>query len=186
MCRYDAVFGSGEVLVVQIATLAAIAGSIMLWAWIYKRFGVGLKKFAVPLVLWIVFGTLDITITARGTTIDPLCEGNSMARFLFVTFGAYGPPIASALWIAFWAGLVLLLNQRKAYGAEFLSLAIFYCLGVGHMFGFSSWFGPMCWIRRMEDALPYAPFVIGCLLAGLHLLARKWRSSQPQKSRKGL
>lgn len=187
MCRYESILGSGEALFVQLLTVAVIAISIFFWLLAYRRVGVELRRFTLPIAFWVVFGTLDITITTRCTTIDPLCEGNPLARAVFLIYGVYGPPIASLLWIALWAGLVLFLNWKKAWGAEVLSLALFYTLGAGHLFGFSSWFEPMCWIRKMEDALPYFPFLIGGALAGLHfLLARALRNSRPQKNRKGL
>ena len=179
MCRYDAILGNGDV---QLVTLAAIAASIIFWMQVYKRFGVDLIRYALPMALWIAFGTLDITITARGTVLNPACEGNPLARAIFITFGSYGTVLASVLWISFWAGLVFLLN-KKLKDAEFVSLGVFYGLAIGHLFGFSSWFGPLCWLRQMENWLPSGLAILmpACVLAGGHFTVAKALGSKKAK-----
>src|SRR5512143_350759 len=112
MCIYTDVLGSGQELGIQLLTLVAIASSIAFWVWAYHKQGVPLRPYALPIILWIVFGSLDILITARGTFEDPYREGNPLARFIFVQSGPAGPVVASVLWIALWSGLVLLMNKK--------------------------------------------------------------------------
>jgi len=150
---------------IQVLTLLAIAGSIAFWVLLYKREKVGLGQYAVPLVLWIVFGTLDILITAKGTYSDPEGEANPLAEFIFVRAEPWGPPLASLLWIALWAGIVLALNKRHLRHAYFISLGIFYALAFGHLRGFSSWFEPLC------GAISYAPLELHVLIAAGAVLA---------------
>lgn len=187
MCVYPDVLGSGPELEAQALTLIAIASSILFWVWAYRRMDVPLRPYALPIILWIIFGSLDIMITARGTFDDPYREGNPLARFIFVQSGFAGPVVASVLWIALWSGIVLAINKkfppdgkggslRNALVA-FVSLAIFYSVAVGHIFGFSSWFLPLCPLARgfalMRNLAGVA--LIGCLLSAAHLAAvRFW------------
>src|SRR3989338_8976086 len=102
---YSDLFGSGNILVVQLITLVTVFLSIGLWIYIYKKLEIWerLKKtLLLPLVLWIIFGTLDIVVTARGTYFYPSLESNPAARFFIETFGAFGTSIASFLWISLW------------------------------------------------------------------------------------
>lgn len=162
MCVYPDVLGGGAVLQAQALVLLSIAASIAFWVWMYGRQGVGLRRYAIPIMLWIVFGTLDIMITVRGTFDDPYREGNPLARFIFVQSGPAGPVLSSILWIALWSGIVLLINKRFAgpkngerekIAVAFVSLAIFYSVAAGHMFGFSSWFMPLCPLARIAPGL---------------------------------
>jgi hypothetical protein len=176
MCHYDYLFGTGDVLLIQALTIGSIIASITFWAWIYARGGVDLKRYAVPIALWIVFGTLDITITAMGTFGYPWAEGNPLARMVFVATGALGPVVASVLWIALWAGVVFVINKKTGPKiASFLSLAVFYSLAAGHIRGFSSWFEPLCKISDATyDLVPdigarfLAIVLVGSALAAIH------------------
>jgi hypothetical protein len=178
MCHYSDILGDGGALMIQILTIASIALSIAFWVFAYWRQNVGLKQYALPIILWVAFGTLDIIITARGTLGNPLREGNPLARFVFVETGWVGPLVASILWIALWAGIVLVVNKRlKAPLAIYISLAVFYSLGIGHVFGFSSWFIPFCDVSLVyRTTLAFIPnfikiIALGCVAAALHFFA---------------
>jgi hypothetical protein len=179
MCIYPDVLASGPALALQAFTALSIAASIAFWAWAYRKQGVGLGGYAVPIILWVVFGTLDILITARGTFLNPTREGNPLARFIFVESGYAGPMIASVLWIALWSSVVLLANKKAGPRlAPFISLAVFYSLATGHLFGFSSWFVPLCPIARALPPLALRlPLIIaiGCALAAVHLALQRKR-----------
>ena len=84
MCYYSEILGTGSALIIQLLTVLSIFLSIIFWVWIYRRENVDLRYYALPIILWIIFGTLDITITALGTVDNPLREGNPLARFIFV------------------------------------------------------------------------------------------------------
>ncbi len=185
MCVYPDVLGSGAVLQAQSLLAVAIAASIAFWVWAYRRQGVGLGQYAVPIALWIIFGTLDIAITARGTFDDPFREGNPLARFIFVQSGPAGPVIASVLWIALWSLIVLLVNKRFAgqkntdserIAASFVSLAVFYSVAAGHLLGFSSWFIPLCPVARFAPGIVshfMIAVVVGSCAAAFHTAAIK-------------
>jgi hypothetical protein len=160
----------------------------MLWVWIYRQQKVGLAQYLVPIALWIVFGTLDIVVTAKGTLGAPEHEGNPLARFVFTETGFLGPVVASVLWISLWSLAVLAINKRLAPPLSYyLSLAVFYSLGIGHVFGFSSWFGPTCafagWEDRFLDFIPEFLRIIGfgAIAAAGHFFAQR----QYIKSKKG-
>lgn len=193
MCHYSDILGSGDALTVQILTVLGIVASIAFWVWTYRRYSVALRPYIVPLAIWIVFGTLDIVITARGTFTDPTNEGNPLARFVFINAGYFGPVIASVLWISLWAFVVLVINRKMtkkpktpfslpAPLARFLSLTVFYALAVGHIRGFSSWYIPLCVIGKTTyGLLPGMPerFIAyvfaGVALAALHMaIASIW------------
>jgi len=191
MCRFSdfsMFFGSDGALAIQLLTVASIASGIVLWVFIYRWQKVGLAQYAIPIILWIVFGTLDITVTAKGTYNAPTNEGNPLARLIFVETGFLGPVVASVLWISLWSLLVLIINKSlKAPASTYLSLAVFYSLGIGHIFGFSSWFGPTCAFARWEDGfLPILPeflrlILFGAVAAACHMLISSsgWRTSRP-------
>lgn len=165
---YADFFGSGADLYAQMLTLAAIALSIFMWVFIYKRIGIWerMKRWHVfPLVLWIIFGTLDITITARGTLANPAVEGNPATRSLVYSYGMFGAPIASFLWIALWAAAIaaalkLTMNRHGKTG-NFVARLILYNLAFGHMRGFASW---MDWLRPVALQWPLT-FPIGNFFA---------------------
>ncbi|MEW6721640.1 MAG: hypothetical protein AB1324_00090 [Candidatus Micrarchaeota archaeon] len=186
MCIFGGVLGDGQVLVLQALTALSIAGSIVFWVLVYGRAGIGLRGYAVPIALWVVLGTLDILITAKGTFKDPLREGNPLAELIFVKAGYIGPVVASVLWIALWSGIVLAVNvaakkpkqknNNPRRAAEFVSLAIFYSLATGHLSGFSSWFLPFCPIARaFRGYLIPVPGIVeiiffGIVFAGAHMM----------------
>ncbi len=193
MCHYNDVLGSGGELAVQLLTALTIVAGIAAWVLIYRRMGVGLRQYAVPICLWILFGTLDILITARGTYENPMAEGNPLARAIFSgteagAIGWFGPPLASLLWISLWSGLVLAVNVKFANRkmgpvpasipiVQFVSLAVFYSLAAGHLYGFSSWFVPMCQVARAYSMIPGIPrlaiiIALGCLASAAHLCLR--------------
>src|SRR3989344_2885425 len=63
---YSDFFSSGDAFYAQLTTLFGIAAGILLWYSLYQRWRIWktFLSFALfPLLLWIVFGTLDITIT---------------------------------------------------------------------------------------------------------------------------
>jgi hypothetical protein len=178
MCVYTDILATGAALQVQMITAVAIILSIALWVGIYRWQKVGLLRYALPIALWVVFGTLDIIITTKGTFGAPMREGNPLARAVFLIVGDFGPIVASVLWISLWAGIVLVLNKiiKDQKAASFLSLAVFYSLATGHLFGFSSWFIPLCAVSKaswliMPGWLIRLPGIIamGCLLSGLHM-----------------
>lgn len=175
MCVYDSVLGSGEILVVQTLTVLVIAFSIVFWIWVYRRGGIGLRQYALPIALWMIFGTLDIIITAKGTFADAGLEANPLARTIFENVDAYGPMMASVLWIALWAALVYAVNKKTAH-AELISLGIFYSLAVGHFLGFSSWFILLCGysLGAVSHGLPRLVLIVvsGLALAAGHRLIR--------------
>jgi len=188
MCVFTDVLGSGQVLLAQLITIACIALSIVFWVFVYRKEKVAVEPYIVPIALWAVFGTLDILITARGTLGDPLREGNPLARAVFVEFGFWGPAIASMLWIALWSFIVLAINfffkKDNKNVVEFVSLAIFYSLAAGHIFGFSSWFAPFCGFgRAYASTMAWVPKIvkviaIGAILASSHKLFNLWRADR--------
>ncbi len=179
MCIYPDVLASGPALLLQAFTALSVAASIAFWVWAYKKQGVGLREYAVPIILWTILGTLDIMITAKGTFENPLREGNPLARFIFLETGYAGPMIASVLWVCLWSGIVLLANMKAGPRlAPFISLSVFYSLATGHLFGFSSWFVPLCPIAQALQPLALRlPIIIaaGCILAAAHLALRGTR-----------
>ncbi len=184
MCYYTDVLGQGAALVAQIITLVAIALSIAFWVLMYRKHKVDIVRYAVPIAFWIVFGSLDIIITARGTIGNPMLEDNPLTRGILVLSGDYGPAIASILWISLWAFIVLVINKRLKPGlAIFISLAVFYSLAVGHFLGFSSWFDPLCtdlslvFLQGWQILIP-GIIAMGCILAAAHVLIGKWVSKQ--------
>lgn len=198
MCRYSdfsMFFGSDGALAIQLLTVASIASGIVLWVFIYKGQKVGLAQYAIPIIIWIASGTLDITVTAKGTYNAPENEGNPLARFILVETGFLGPVVASVLWISLWSLLVLVINKKlKAPLAQYLSLVVFYSLGIGHIFGFSSWFDQLCDISRLSwSLLPEWPLrfigivLLGCVVAGVHraidATITPWRGTEPIKGR---
>lgn len=198
MCVYPDVLGEGAVLGVQLATLLSITLSIAFWAWLYRREKVGLMRYAIPIALWVVFGTLDILITAKGTFSDATLEGNPLSRLVFQSVGYLGPVVASILWISFWSGLVLAINKlvKDSRVSGYLSLWVFYGLAFGHLLGFSSWFMPLCAVSRLSWLVladwPIRFFGVvaaGCVLAAAHFFVSMvmfkpgMKSSTPIKPR---
>ena len=169
MCHYENILAEGPALFIQVLTLLAIAGSIVFWAWLYRKKKVELKAYLLPLVLWIVFGSLDILITAKGTYGEPDNETNPLAEFIFVQADPWGPPLASVLWIGLWAGIVLALNRWRVPYASFISLGVFYGLAFGHLRGFSSWFEPLCGIISFAPLELHVIIVAGIVLAAAHV-----------------
>jgi len=187
MCHYSDVLGDAGALPIQLLTVASIAFSIVFWVLVYRREEVGLRQYALPIILWVAFGTLDIIITARGTIGNPMREGNPLARYVFIEAGWIGPVVASVLWIALWAGAVLVANKLlKAPHAAYVSLAVFYSLAIGHVFGFSSWFGPLCAISKFSwevladyPARFFGIVAIGCVLGAAHFFAARRFGARP-------
>lgn len=171
MCIYNDILGSGDILILQILTAGAIMASIAFWIFAYWKNNVKLEPYLLPISLWIVFGTLDILITVRGTFLDPLREGNPLARFIFSNAGYLGPAIASILWISLWALAVLLLN-RKIKEAGLISLVVFYSLAAGHFTAFSTWYMPFCDLafNKIFEELPdfVRAFLIGSVISIAH------------------
>lgn len=166
--------GSGDALSIQLLTILAIAASVAFWVWAYGRWKVPLRPYALPIALWVVFGTLDIAITARGTLGDPTNEGNPLARWVFESSGYIGPVVASVLWISLWSFVVLVINKKitKRNGfVLFLSLVIFYSLAAGHFYGFSSWFAPMCGVAKLYGVVPELPRIVKIVIAGIAFAA---------------
>ncbi|MFN7991537.1 MAG: hypothetical protein U0R44_05245 [Candidatus Micrarchaeia archaeon] len=179
MCLSGELLGEGDALLLQGLTLASIGASVLLWIRIYAGAGIGLRQYAVPIALWIAFGSLDAVMTANGTFSDPLREANPLTRFALVEWGFWGMPAASFLWVSLWAGLVLMINRATKDGpSRLISLVVFYSLAVGHLFGFSSWYLPLCPIAKL-----FPPFVTtlpkiiigGALCAAAHHFAWKTR-----------
>jgi hypothetical protein len=169
MCYFTEVWGEGEVLFLQLLTIVAIGLSIVFWIWFCLKHGFKeqLKSYTLPIIIWTIFGTLDIVITAKGTFLSPYSEGNFLARFIFVETGFLGPVLASILWVALWAWVVFALNKLKINYAGFLSLAVFWSLAIGHFFGFSSWFAPFCEYKEVYELfLTGVPSMIKAIVLG--------------------
>lgn len=169
MCVFDSIAGGGDALVLQLLTAAAIAASAGFWLSLYVRGGEGkvLEACAAPLTAWMLFGTLDILVTAKGTFLSPLSEGNPLAAFIFLQSGYLGPVVASVLWIALWAGIVFMINRMRINNAGFFSLAIFWSLAAGHMLGLGSWYMPLCGVSEGIGAfLLGAPLVLKAVIFG--------------------
>ena len=142
---YSDFFGTGNALYAQLITMLGIAISILIWRAIYKRLDIW-KEFIsaclIPLTLWIIFGTLDITITTRCAFVKAECEGNLASRLFFEQFGFFGGAIVSFAWISLWSVIMLViikLTEKRAQIGNFLNRAILYNLAFGHMVGFSTW-----------------------------------------------
>ncbi len=182
MCEFSGVLAEGEVLRFQLITLFVVIAIAGAWIYVYASRGLGkqLRLFLFPIALWLVFGTLDILITVRGTFSDPLSEANPATRMLLVQFGNWGAPVASVLWICLWAGVVYLLNRyRPGRASGFVSLAIFYCLAAGHVFGFSSWFIPLCGLSKIGITGWLTPLA----LAVLHYALAERNGSATEKEK---
>jgi hypothetical protein len=173
MCFYPEILGSGPVLALQGLTIISIAASVVFWILAFTKNGLRerLSEYAIPIGLWVLFGTLDIVITAKGTFDNPYREGNQLARIIFVETGYLGPIMASVLWIALWSGIVFAINKLKMPLAGFVSLSIFYSLAAGHFSGFSSWYVPFCGLSlyRLMPGLQAVNVGIGIVAAGIHL-----------------
>ena len=193
---YNDFFGTGNALYAQITTMFSIAISILIWRFVYKRLNVW-KQFIsaafIPLVLWIIFGTLDITITTRCAFDKAECEGNLASRLFFEQFGFFGGAIVSFAWISLWSVIMLaiikLAKRREAIG-YFLTRVILYNLAFGHMLGFFTWFNAtkhlrgffnsayptdvLSWIfpTTIQELLP------GILLTFLHYIVEKLTANQ--------
>ncbi len=159
-------FGSGTALYAQLTTMFGIAISIIIWRVIYKKIGIWnyfvSPAFAsAPLLLWIVFGTLDITITTRCAYAWAECEGNAASRLFFAQFGFLGGAIVSFAWISLWATIMGIIEylaknaQRmaKLFG-DLIVLCILYGLAIGHLAGFSTWLVQTKGIVEFLDSLP--------------------------------
>ena len=140
------VFGS------QIVTIVTIILSALFWLFVFwkQKLLSKLKSLLLPIILWIIFGTLDIVVTAKGTFGNPQREGNPATVWFLEQFGAYGPAVASLCWIFLWVGIVFILlkflkNERIS---NFVSIIIFYALASMHFIGFSTWFIPLCSIAQ--------------------------------------
>lgn len=199
---YNDFFGSGAELYSQLLTLATIAVSISLWIFVYRKLGIWnrMKTWHVfPLALWIIFGTLDITITARGTLFNPAIEGNPATRAFIYNYGMLGAPIASILWISLWAAVIAaalkLTSIRHTRTGDFLTRLILYNLAFGHMRGFASWMVAtqslaMQWPLTFPmgnlfvyGIIPTNPLEVlpGFILALLHLVFDQIRSENKKK-----
>jgi|GEM_PF-5255153 len=187
---YDSILGSGSVAVSQALTALTICASSMLWALAYHRLGAGhiLRLAAVPIALWVLAGSADILVTAKGTFEDATREGNPLARNVLIWVGPlFGPAIASAAWISLWACVALLLDHGLRpfeRSRQMAILTLYYSLFLGHLFAFSGW---MSWGGRLHELgfhtmsqMPVAGImifnvfyigwvVIACALSSLHL-----------------
>jgi len=171
MCIYNDILGSGDILIAQILVVLSIIASIAFWIFVYWKNNVKLEPYLLPIILWIIFGTLDIVITAKGTFFDPWREGNPLAEFIFVNIGYWGPVVASVLWISIWSLVVLLINKNMK-NRELFSLVVFYSLAVGHFICFSSWYASFCDLafNRIFEELPIfaRAVLIGSVLSIAH------------------
>jgi len=144
---YTDLFGSGIELQTQLLTIITIIFTSIIWLYIYwwRRKLNLLPAVALPILLWFIFGTLDITITARAIVENPLTEGNIAARWFFVNFGILGPSLASFCWISLWVGLCVLLEELSERFTKYknflinIRLVVYYSLFFGHLIGFMSW-----------------------------------------------
>ncbi|MCX6777573.1 MAG: hypothetical protein NT157_01680 [Candidatus Micrarchaeota archaeon] len=182
------ILATGPVLLSQILTFLAVIATAFFWVWAYLKTGRRklLELIWLPVLLWFLFGTLDIVITAKNIYGDPLREGNIAASFLFVNFGFFGPALASLLWISLWATVSLVFdnfsNKLPPLVRNLFQLTLFYSLFLGHFFGFHSWVSWGLGIESLGMAYQravYLPLISelylswalpGILLAALHLL----------------
>ncbi len=142
---YSYFFGYGTSLYAQLTTVLGIAISTLFWRALYKRLDIW-KEFisfaSIPLILWIVFGTLDITITTRCAFAKSECEGNLASRLFFEHFGFFGGALVSFAWISLWSIIMLViikLTKKHETLSHFLNRTILYNLAFSHMLGFSTW-----------------------------------------------
>ncbi len=184
---YDTLLAEGGGLISQISVLLTIAFSMVMVFHIYRRLKLlfMLRKAAIPLLGFIIFGTLDAVITAKGTFRHPEMEGNpTMAAFLH-TFGWVGSSISAFLWILFWMGVAAMIYKlhmaRKPYRGILVTLVVyvFYSLAAGHYFAFSSWttFMPFrdvpaaIYSATTNIASPFGPILFVGMSFGLILTA---------------
>ena len=190
---YDSILGTGAVLYLQALTALAILFTATFWLFVFFRTGRGriLRLILLPLLIWVVFGSLDILITARGVYDNPYWESNLPAREIFLAFGPFlGPPIAVILWISLWAGLSILFDHGTwkvlpNWFRDFTQLTIFYSLAVGHFFAFHSWVSWGQGIARLglmpagEINVAYFPWILlGATLAAAHTTLIRYRPSR--------
>ena len=71
---YTDLFGSGIELQTQLLTIITIIFTSIIWLYIYwwRRKLNLLPAVALPILLWFIFGTLDITISVRAIVEEPL------------------------------------------------------------------------------------------------------------------
>lgn len=151
-------FASDNAIYAQLLTFLAVAITAYFWYFAHGKLKIDLKPFSLPIILWFVFGSLDIMITARGVFGEPGREGNPLAKNIFLSVGPIiGPPLASILWITLWAVVAIALYYAsKKLQREWIAdarYAIFYSLAVGHFFGFMSWMAFGQGIRNAWRAL---------------------------------
>lgn len=187
---YTDFFGSGEALYAQLVTLGAIALSILVWRAIYQRLGIWKEFITIaifPLILWIIFGSLDVTITARFAYLHPEAEGNPEARWFFEQFGFGGGVLASMAWISLWAAImaVALKYLHNTMFSSFVVRSILYGLAFGHLLGFSTWMvwlKPIAAFRNLLYTWRPLPHVFaGMLLGSLHSVALSLFKTQTPK-----
>jgi hypothetical protein len=169
MCLYSEVLGSGDILSWQILAFLTMMGTTLLWIFIFVKSGLKeqLIYYGLPIALFVVFGTLDLLITTKGTFFNPFWEGNPLLRFMLVNFGHFGLLLGTFGWISGWAGFVFVINKLKVRKADFFSLTVFYSLFVGHFVCFGSWFEPMCYIRYNFDMFfSEVHFLVKVILVG--------------------
>ncbi|HLC69046.1 MAG TPA: hypothetical protein VJH24_04360 [Candidatus Bilamarchaeaceae archaeon] len=184
---YSDFFSSGDAFYAQLTTLFGIAAGILLWYSLYQRWRIWktFLSFALfPLLLWIVFGTLDITITTRCAYLDPSCEGNLASRWFFGQFAFFGGALASLAWISLWAGIMAAFIKYKK---PFVVLVVLYSLAIGHLLGFSTWLEQLKALADIRHIFyPYAPLpsvVLGTALAILQTMLFKPRMRKSKRQR---
>lgn len=184
---YSDFFGTGTDLYAQLVTIIGVLTGIIIWLEIYKRIGIFDKFMKIaffPLLLWIVFGTLDITITTRCAYLVPQCEGTAESQWFFENFGFFGGAIVSLAWISLWAGIMAALvhftkksRPNAKTTAYFFVLAILYSLFIWHLAGLSTWLtftqGLSAFFRQFPEA--YWNF-FAVTLAGLQVLTKKFHN----------
>lgn len=174
---YTDFFGSGEAFYAQLTTLLAITLGIIICIAIFIRLNLW-KQFAsfalFALVLWIIFGTLDVTVTTRCAYIHPEIEQNLDARWFFEHFGFFGGALASITWILVWAIVIALLltyGKKHKHISHLIILTILYSLANGHFLGFSTWMEQLQSIAEIRNLVyPYQPLPSIALGAALALL----------------
>ena len=181
MCVYtDVISQNQEILLSQVLTIVVIIFSALFWITVFKNQKMiqNLIACIFPVILWIIFGSLDILITVKGTFGNPNREGNPLAKELFKQFGFIGPAVASFIWIFLWVGVVFLFFKfiKSSTVSNFLSRTVFYSLFIGHLIGFSSWWAPLCGISNIIDStdwiipgvLSMPIILLGTFLALIH------------------
>ncbi len=171
-----------EVVFAQMVELIVIVATVQLCLLAFFLRGKfnELKKLALPVFFFFVFGTADALVTVANN-ISAVREGNPYARVFIELGGWKGYVFLSFLWICLWALFALVLLELRARVESekeklflfFVCLLEFYALALGHLSGFLSWQGVFYPLGSQEEK--FVLFILGGgLLGAIHLII-SWR-----------